>query len=165
MTSHISDKTKARLFALLMFGIAVFIGLLMVGDSVKLIGSFTDHRTLISSEPLLLSGLFLVPLATSIGVIILLPRTAELTPEQVADFTKRYGKWVKGLLVFILLCVIGALTASYLQYVIVDHLAQQRGYVPCPTPHWPRHQNDRWALPGPHSPTEHCPGEGTDANL
>ena len=96
------------------------------------------------------------------GLIFLFSKQA--TPEEMKNASKRKSKWTGRYLAFVLVSLVAALLAPAPQYEIVSQIALKRGYVACPRPDWPRHQPDRWAIPGPHGKTELCPGRGADPN-
>ncbi len=53
-----------------------------------------------------------------------------------------------------------SLFAPIPQFLVLNHLLSERGYVFCPAPLLVRNQPDRWALPGSHGRTERCPKDG-----
>ena len=110
-----------------------------------------------------LAALFLAALVFAIGIFFLFAKQA--TYEEQRNITTKQSNRGRAFLIFVAACLVAAALAPTVQFWTVETLALNRGYVHCPTPDWPRHQPDRWALPGPHGPTEHCPGEGADPNV
>lgn len=145
------------------FIIAAVNGFFSGGDLLHLLGGFSERRPTIASAHYLFSSLLLTPMVFSVGVIFLVSKPA--TPAQMKQASGRTMKWSGRYLMFVAASIVAALIAPIPQYWTVDTLARQRGYVPCPTPDWPRHQPDRWALPGGQDRTGRCPGNGADPNL
>lgn len=145
------------------FTAAAVNGWLAGGDMLHLLRGLIDQRPIVTSAHYSSTGLILTPLGVSIGLIFLFSKQA--TPEEMKTASKRRLTWSGRYLGFVAASLIAALVASVPQYAIVSHIALRRGYVACPRPDWPRHQPDRWALPGPHGETERCPGRGADPNL
>ena len=155
-------RWKASGLSAICFAIAALLGWLVGTDLVTLLKGFTERRALITSAHYMATGLLLTPTALSFGLLFLVSKQA--TPEAMKREAKRRRPWVGRYLILVAATIVAAQVAPIPQYLIVAHLAQRRGYVSCPTPDWPRHQPDRWALPGPHGGTENCPGNGADPN-
>jgi Na+/proline symporter len=146
--------------AVIAFVIAAVNGWFATGELLDLLRGFQAGSPVIASGQYIFRGLLLTPFSVSLGLIALFSKQA--TPEQMKNASARSLKWSGRYMIFVLASIVAALIAPILQYGTVNYLALQRGYVSCPTPNWPRHQPDRWALPGPHAKTERCPGEGAD---
>lgn len=150
-----------RLNRLLFVG---FLGLLGVGGVYLGLLGFLDvsvalkrHNNTLASFPysstiLLISVFLLVTAALSC-----LP-----TPGTTRSIKARAQtpKWVERLriawLVYGVVSVIGAFFIRPIQFMVIDQIAHKHGYVACPTITL-RHDDDRWALPGPNGPTARCP--------
>ncbi len=130
---------------------------------LHLLHGLANRGTIITSAHYSSTGLILTPIGISFGLVFLLSKQA--TPEEMKNASKRRLKWAGRYFAFVLASLVAALLAPIPQYSIVSQTALRRGYVACPRPDWPRHQPDRWALPGPHGKTELCPGRGADPNL
>jgi hypothetical protein len=155
-------RWKALGAAVVCFLAAAVNGWFATGELLDLLRGFQAGRPVIASGHYIVTSLLLTPMGVSIGLFFLLSKQA--TPENTKNVSARSLKWAGRYLIFLLVSIVAALIAPPFQYWTVDYLALQRGYVSCPTPNWPRHQPDRWALPGPHGQTERCPGEGADPN-
>lgn len=156
-------RWKALGLAAICFAAAGVDGWFAGSDLLHLVRGFTERRAVIASAHYALTGLLLTPLAVSIGLLFLLSKQA--SPEQMKNASERSLTWTGRYLLFLLVSIVAALLAPFVQYAVVDHLAQVRGYAPCPMPDWPRHQPDRWALPGAGGVTGNCPGRGADPNV
>jgi hypothetical protein len=156
-------RWKALGLAVICFVAAAVNGWFATGEMLDLLLGFQAGRPVIASGHYIFTSLLLTPMGVSIGLIFLFSKQA--TPEQMKSASARSLKWTGRYLIFVLASIVAALIAPILQYWTVDYLALQRGYVSCPTPDWPRHQPDRWALPGPHGETDRCPGDGADPNI
>jgi hypothetical protein len=155
-------RWKALGMAVIMFATAAGNGWFATGELLDLLRGFQAGSPVIASGHPIFASLLLTPALVSIGLIFLFSKQA--TPEQMKNVSARVLKWTGRWLIFMLASIVASLIAPFLQYWTVNYLALQRGYVSCPMPNWPRHQPDRWALPGPHGKTERCPGEGADPN-
>lgn len=131
-------------------------------DLWHLVHDFREQRPVIASAHYLLSGLLLTPLAVTVGLLFLLSKP--VTPEQMKRAANSSSPWSGRYMIFLAACLGGAMIAPVVQYLLVDHLAVARGYRLCPTPDWPRHQPDRWALPDPRGGRTLCPVKGADPN-
>jgi hypothetical protein len=156
-------RWKALAAAVICFVAAAVNGWFGAGDLLHLLRGFQAGGPVIASGHYIFASLLLTPMGVSVGLIFLFSKQA--TPEQMKNASARSLKWTGRYLIFVLASIVAALIAPILQYWTVNYLALQRGYVSCPTPNWPRHQPDRWALPGPHGKTERCPGDGADPNI
>ncbi|MGI4948894.1 MAG: hypothetical protein ACRYHC_09425 [Janthinobacterium lividum] len=126
-------------------------------DLLHLVDGFTDRRPVIASGHYTFTSLLLTPMGISFGLLFLLSKQA--TPEEMKAASGRGLKWTGRYLIFVAASIVAALLAPIAQYWTVNATALGRGYASCPTPDWPRHQPDRWALPG-----ARCPGRGADPN-
>lgn len=156
-------RWKALGLSAICFAMSVVLGWFASADLLHLVQGFTERRPIISSAHYMATGLLLTPMGISFGVLFLFSKQA--TPEQMRIASGRSMPWVGRYLIFVAASIVAAQVAPIPQYRMVDYLAQQRGYMLCPRPDWPRHQPDRWTLPGSHGGTENCPGEGADPNL
>ena len=130
---------------------------------LHLLDGIAKRRAIITSAHYSAAGLLLTPLGVSVGLIFLFSKQA--TPDEMKNASARQMKWSGRYFIFVLASLVAALLAPISQYALVSQIAAGRGYVACPRPDWPRHQPDRWAMPGPHDKTERCPGRGADPNL
>ena len=145
------------------FAAAIGDGWLAGGAMGHLVRGFAERRAVITSSQFSLSSLLLVPMGIVIGLLLLFSKRA--TPEEMRKASARPMPFIQACLAFIFGSLVAAALATPVQHVVVGVIALHRGYVACPRPLWPRRQPDRWALPGPHSRTERCPGEGADPNV
>ena len=122
-----------------------------------------NHRAVITSQHYAVAALFLAAMSLAIGIMFMFAKQA--TYEEQRNITTKQFNRGRAFLVFIAVCLVAASLAPTVQFWTVETMALNRGYVHCPTPDQPRHQPDRWALPGAHSRTEHCPGEGADPKI
>ena len=156
-------RWQALALSAVLFMTAAVIGLFSGEELVHLVSGFTEHRPVIASAHYALMGLLLTPMVLSVGVVFLVSKQA--TPEEMKNASARDVRRSRLYLLFVATSLVAAFLSPIPQFWAVDALALKRGYVPCPTPDWPRHQPDRWALPGPHGRTERCPGRGVDPNV
>lgn len=145
------------------FAVAVGVGWASSLDLGHLLRGLAEHRTVVTSAPFAASGLFLAVFMASLGLVFLFGKQA--TPQAMRDASARTLRGAQAYFLFILGSLLAAALAYPVQHAVVDGVATGRGYVPCPRPDRPRHQPDRWALPGPHALTERCPGAGADPNV
>ena len=148
---------------LLCFGFAALGMWLGSSDMGHLLRGLSEGRVVITSSPYAGAGLIGAVFLLSVGLLALFSKQA--TSEQMRNISARTARWSSRYLLFLLATLVAAALAPVVQHVVVGAIALERGYVACPRPHWPRRQPDRWALPGPHGPTERCPGEGADPNV
>lgn len=158
-----SWRWKAVGVSIVCFAAAGVNGWLAGGEMVHLLRGLGERRAIITSAHYSSTGLILTPMGVSFGLFFLFSKQA--TPEEMKNASQRRPKWTGPYLAFVLVSLVAALLAPIPQHSIVSQMALRRGYVACPRPDWPRHQPDRWAMPGPHGGTEHCPGRGADPNL
>lgn len=163
MTAPTAWRLKAVGVAAICFIIAGLIVVLVGQDFLYLLSGFSNHREVITSAQYTVASLLLAPMVFSVGLVLLLSKQA--TAESMKNASAQAIKWSGRYMIFVAVSIVGALLAPIVQFQVVDSLARQRGYVACPKPDRPRHQPDRWALPGADSPTGHCPGNGADPNL
>ena len=156
-------RWKAVGLALVCFAAAAVNGWLAGADMVHLLDGLFGRRAIITSAHYSSTGLILTPVGISFGLVFLFSKQA--TPEEMRNASKGRLKWAGRYFAFVLASLVAALLAPIPQYSIVSQIALKRGYVACPRPDWPRHQPDRWALPGLHGKTERCPNRGADPNL
>lgn len=156
-------RWKAFGLAAVCFVTAATVGLFAAEDLQHLFRGFSERRPIITSAQYSFASLLLTPMVISVGIVFLVSKQA--TPEEMKNASARSMRWSGRYIMFVAASIVAALIAPNAQYWTVDYLAQRRGYVPCPSPDRPRHQPDRWALPGLHGRTEHCPGNGADPNI
>ncbi|QYE33725.1 hypothetical protein KZX46_12790 [Polymorphobacter sp. PAMC 29334] len=154
---------KAVGVAAICFIIAGLIVILVGQDFLYLLSGFSNHHEVITSAQYTVASLLLAPMTFSVGLVLLVGKQA--TSEDMKNASARTMKWSSRYMIFVAVSIVAAMIAPVVQYQVVDSLARQRGYVPCPKPDRPRHQPDRWALPGADSPTGHCPGDGANPNF
>ncbi|MBE7218988.1 MAG: hypothetical protein INR64_11000 [Caulobacteraceae bacterium] len=154
-------RWKAFAVATLCFALAVGAAGSAATDLTHLSRGFTEHRTFITSAQYAASAVIFTPFMASLGLIALFSKQA--TPEEMRSAATRRGP--KYYFIFVFVSIAAALLAPLAQFAVVNDMARARGYVACPRPSRPRHQPDRWALPGLHGATERCPGEGADPNV
>lgn len=149
--------------SVLCFGFAALAMCLASSDMGHLLRGLGEGRVVVTSSPYAGAGLIGAVFLLSVGLLLLFSR--EATSEQMRNVSARTARWSRRYMLFLVAILMAAALAPVVQHVVVGVIAKGRGYVACPRPSRPRRQPDRWALPGPHGPTERCPGEGADPNV